>query len=85
MQRYPLASLSISQYLSDYFEAICEVEKSKMPDDLRDDWIKLEADRFLKIIRDKPEIPPTEYALIPGNLLLTEILERSETLQRELQ
>ena len=69
-----IASVSISQPLSAYLEAIYNSEKSEVPDHIRELWQTEAKEKFLQQI-DKDTIQKEEYAFIKHVFLTDKVLE----------
>lgn len=78
-----IMSISLSQPLATYLEAICEAEKVKMPDYVRGNWLQDEKERFLQAIENDTK-EKIEYALIKHIFLTDKVLEQLSIAKDEI-
>lgn len=79
-----IATISISQQLAAYLEAICEAEKSNASDKIREDWRQDAKEKFLQVIENETE-QKVEYALVKHEFLTDRVLEELATAKEEMQ
>lgn len=68
-----IATISLSEPLSQYLEAICNAEKA--PESVREHWLHIAKEEFLQSIEKDAE-QKTKYALIKHMFLTDEVLEQ---------
>lgn len=79
-----ISSVSISQSLSEYLQAIFEAGKTNMPDHVRESWLREEKEKFLQTI-DVDTKHKVDYALIKKTLLTDKVLEQIVADKAEMQ
>lgn len=79
-----ISTVSVSQPLAAYLEAICEAGKAKMPDNVREDWLQDEKERFIQAIENDTG-QKVEYALIKHVFLTSKVLEQIAAAKEEMR
>lgn len=79
-----ISTISISQPLSEYLEAVFEASKPNVPDYVRKSWLQKEKEKFLQLIDNDTE-HKVEFALIKHVFLTEKVLDQIAADKDEMQ